>query len=104
MENSVKIGLFGFGCVGQGLYDVLSNSRGFRTEIKKIVVKDRNKKRRLPAEMFAFDKQEILNDPEINLVVELIDNADDAFVIVSEALRNGKKCGKCQQKNDCRTF
>jgi homoserine dehydrogenase len=98
MENSVKIGLFGFGCVGQGLYDVLSNSRGFKTEIKKIVVKDRHKKRRLPAEMFAFDKEEILNDPEINLVVELIDNADDAFVIVSEALRKGKNVVSANKK------
>ena len=35
MQNRVKIGMFGYGCVGQGLHDVLLNSRGFRTDIKK---------------------------------------------------------------------
>ena len=47
MRKEVKIGMFGFGCVGQGLYDVLNNSKGFRAEIKRIVVKDKNKKRKL---------------------------------------------------------
>jgi homoserine dehydrogenase len=41
----LKIGLFGFGCVGGGLYEVLHQTPGFRTEIVKICVKDRKKKR-----------------------------------------------------------
>jgi len=97
-KEKIKIGVFGFGCVGQGLYDVLNNSRGFRSEIKKIVVKNRNKKRKLPMHFFAYDKAEILNDPEINLVVELIDNADDAFEIVSTALSNGKNVVTANKK------
>lgn len=97
-KEKVKIGLFGFGCVGQGLYDVLNNSRGFRSEIKKIVVKNPGKKRKLPIHYFAYDKNEILNDPEINLVVELIDNADDAFEIVKSALSNGKNVVTANKK------
>ncbi|HRE74897.1 MAG TPA: homoserine dehydrogenase [Flavobacteriales bacterium] len=104
MEHQVKIGLFGFGCVGQGLYDVLSQSRGFRTTIKRIVVKDPSKKRSLPASMFAYDKNEILNDPEINLVVELIDNAKDAYEIVSTALRNGKNVVSANKKMIAENF
>ncbi|MBX7094650.1 MAG: homoserine dehydrogenase [Flavobacteriales bacterium] len=104
MENQVKIGLFGFGCVGQGLYDVLSQSRGFKTQIKKIVVKDKNKKRSLPEHLFSFDKNEILNDPEINLVVELIDNAADAFEIVSTALRKGKNVVSANKKMIAENF
>lgn len=86
----LRIGLFGYGCVGQGLHDVLNSSKGFKADIVKICVKDRNKKRRIPMENFTFDKNEILNDPSINLIVELIDDADEAFSIVSAAMKNGK--------------
>lgn len=98
MRKEVKIGMFGFGCVGQGLYDVLSNSKGFRAEIKRIVVKDKNKKRSLPESLFSFEKNDVLNDPEINLVVELIDNADDAYEIVKSALLKGKNVVTANKK------
>lgn len=98
MRKEVKIGMFGFGCVGQGLYDVLTNSKGFRAEIKRFVVKDKNKKRKLPAHLFSFDKNDILNDPEINLVVELIDNADDAYEIVKSALLKKKNVVTANKK------
>ena len=39
---------------------------------------------------FTFDKNDILNDPSINLVVELIDDADEAFNIVTTAMKSGK--------------
>jgi homoserine dehydrogenase len=39
---------------------------------------------------FTYDKDEILNDPSINLVVELIDDADEAFNIVTKAMKSGK--------------
>ncbi len=90
MSNKLKIGLFGFGCVGQGLYHVLNNSTGFKADIKKVVVKNKFKDRALGPELISYDKWDILNDPEIDIVVELIDNAEDAFYIVSEALKRGK--------------
>lgn len=86
----LRIGLFGFGCVGQGLWDVLHRTPGLRAEIARICVKDRSKERSLPASAFTFDKNDILNDPSINVVVELINDADAAFDIVSTSLRNGK--------------
>jgi homoserine dehydrogenase len=89
-REKLKIGLFGYGCVGQGLHDVLNSSKGFKADIVKICVKDRTKKRRIPMTNFTFDKNDILNDPSINLVVELIDDADEAFSIVSTAMKSGK--------------
>jgi homoserine dehydrogenase len=89
-QEKLRIGLFGYGCVGQGLHDVLNSSKGFKADIVKICVKDPSKKRRIPMSNFTFDKNEILNDSSINLVVELIDDADEAFNIVTAAMRGGK--------------
>ncbi|HEX2976673.1 MAG TPA: homoserine dehydrogenase [Bacteroidales bacterium] len=89
-REKLRIGMFGYGCVGQGLHDVLNSSKGFKADIIKICVKDRNKKRRIPMENFTFDKEDILNDPSINLVVELIDDADEAYTIVTTAMKSGK--------------
>lgn len=89
-RNKLRIGLFGYGCVGQGLHDVLNSSKGFKADIVRICVKDKTKARRIPMENFTFDKDEILDDPSINLIVELIDDADEAFSIVSKAMQSGK--------------
>lgn len=90
MKKNLKLGVFGFGCVGQGLYHVLNETRGLKAEIKKIVVKNPSKVRPIPAEYFSYDKSAILNDPEIDVVVELIDDADAAFEIVQESLKRRK--------------
>ncbi|MBL7910311.1 MAG: homoserine dehydrogenase [Bacteroidia bacterium] len=90
MAKKLKIGLFGFGCVGQGLYYVLNNSTGFKADIVKIAVKDKTKERSVSKNLITFDKYEILNNPEIDVIVELIDDAEEAFNIVSEALKKGK--------------
>jgi homoserine dehydrogenase len=89
-HKHLTLGVFGFGCVGQGLYHVLNETQGIKAEIKKICVKNKNKSRPLPQELFTFDRDEILNDPTIDVVVELIDDADAAFNIVKAALQKGK--------------
>src|SRR5512133_650223 len=89
-QEKLRIGLFGYGCVGQRLQDVLNSSKGFKADIIRICVKDRNKKRRIPMTNFTYDKNDILNDPSINLVVELIDDAEEEFNIVTTAMRSGK--------------
>lgn len=90
MKKTLKLGVFGFGCVGQGLYHVLNETKGLKAEIKKIVVKSPNKARPIPQEIFSYDKATILNDPEIDVVVELIDDADAAFEILKESLKRRK--------------
>jgi len=90
MSPKLKIGLFGFGCVGSGLYTVLNQSNLLNATIEKIVVKDPTKKRSLPADQFGYDPLSILEDPTINLVVELIDDAEAAYKIVTTAIKKGK--------------
>lgn len=90
MSKTLNLGLFGFGCVGQGLYHVLHETHGLKARIKKICVKHPDKARTLPSEFFTFSKEEILADPDIDVIVELIDDADAAFEIVREALKRGK--------------
>lgn len=89
-RKKLNIGLFGFGCVGYGLYEVIQKTPGLKASIKNICVKNIGKERPIPAENFTFEKNDILLDPEINIVVELIDDADAAFEIVQKALQNGK--------------
>jgi homoserine dehydrogenase len=90
MSTTLNIGLFGFGCVGQGLYHVLNNSTGFRADIVKVCVKNREKSRTIDASKITYDKTEILNNEQINVVVELIDDATEAYNIVKVALSKGK--------------
>ena len=86
-----KIGLFGFGVVGQGFYHILSQKNGTAPgHIARICVRDRHKTRSLPAHHFTFDPADILDDPEITHVIELTDRPDDAFQIVKTALQRGK--------------
>jgi homoserine dehydrogenase len=77
-RKKLNIGLFGFGCVGYGLYQVLEKTPTLNASIKKICVKDKNKPRPIAADHFTFDKNKILADDDINVVVELIDDADSA--------------------------
>lgn len=90
MRKKLTIGLVGFGVVGSGLYQVLNQSHLMDARIKRIVVKNKDKKRSLDASYFSYDIKEILSDHEINVVVELIDDAKAAFEIVTKAIANGK--------------
>lgn len=101
MKKTLKIGLFGFGCVGKGLYDILQNNTentGFEAQILKICVKDQTKKRAIDADYFTFDKNEILENKDINLVVELISDAEEAYQIVKKALLSGKNVVTANKK------
>ena len=94
----MKIGLFGFGCVGQGLWKVLHETRGVKAEIGRICIKNPEKPRPLPAHFFTTNPDDILNDPDIDIVVELIDDAEAAFKLVSAALERGKSVVTANKK------
>jgi len=97
-RKNLNIGLFGFGCVGLGLYEVLQKTPGLKSDIKRICVKDKDKKRAVGKDLITFDKNDILEDDNINVVVELIDDADAAFEIVSAALKKGKAVVSANKK------
>jgi len=98
MKRNIKLGIFGFGCVGQGLYNVLHQTKGISAEIKKICIKHPEKKRPIDPGFFTVNREEIINDPEIDVVVELIDEVDAAFEIVSAALKNRKAVVSANKK------
>nr|WP_288812349.1 homoserine dehydrogenase [uncultured Sphingobacterium sp.] len=97
MSNKLTIGMFGFGVVGQGLYDIIK-TKNLNLEIKKFVIKNADKKRSLPADLFSTNPEAILGDPEINTVVELIDDAEAAYKLTVRALRSGKNVVSANKK------
>ena len=84
--KKLNIGLFGFGTVGRGLYDVLKRIGSKNVEIKRVCVRDLTKDRGVDVE-FTDKADDIFNDPTINFIVELIDDADAAYDIVKRALK-----------------
>lgn len=97
-RKDIKIGLFGFGCVGYGLYEVLQKTPALRASIKHICVKNPDKSRPIDASHFIYDKDIILQDPEVNVIVELIDDAEAAYDIVRSALIQGKAVVSANKK------
>jgi homoserine dehydrogenase len=97
-HKQLTIGLFGFGVVGEGLYKVLQQTASLKATIKKVCIKNPEKKRNAPPELFTTDKNLLLNDPDINVIVEVIDDANAAFDIVRTALRNHKAVVSASKK------
>lgn len=89
--SNIKIGLFGFGVVGQGVYEVIRKSRNAHAEIVKICVSNLSKQRQIAVDpsLLTDRADDILQNDEINLVVEVINNADAAYHIVKTALEKG---------------
>ena len=89
--SKIKIGLFGFGVVGQGIYQVVQKSKNAHAEIVKICVRDPEKPRKIEVDksLFTTSVDEILDNRDINLIVEVIDQANAAYSIVKRALLRG---------------
>lgn len=96
-RKPINIAILGFGTVGSGVYNMLienassiTNKAGTTFVVKKVVVKDPRKKRNAPAELFTTDPWEVVNDPNIQVIIELIGGTDPAAKIVEAALKSGK--------------
>ncbi len=89
--NTINIGLFGFGTVGQGIYKVIGRAANAHAEIKRICVRNLSKPRtvEVPAGLLTDNENDILDDPSINLIVEVVDNAEASYRIVTSALKRG---------------
>jgi homoserine dehydrogenase len=85
-----KIGLFGYGVVAKGFYTALAQNPHLNVEITKICIKNGGKNRDLDNALFTTNASEILDDPEIDIIVELIDDSAAAKEIISHALETGK--------------
>ncbi len=97
--DNLKIGLLGLGTVGRGVYRIITgNSENIRRkigagiEIKKILVRDPSKDRGLDIDpaVFTANAGDIINDPEIKIVVEVMGGLEPTLDYVTGALKNGK--------------
>ena len=91
MKNKIKIGLIGLGTVGSGVYKTLQNFDNI--EIVKIAVHNKKKKRNiedLDENIITDNAYEVVNDPDIQIVAELIGGTEPAFDLIKTAIKNGK--------------
>lgn len=97
--DKIKIGLIGFGTVGTGVVRVLRENAsiirdklGCEVELKKIADKDIERKREVDVsrDILTTDAADVINDPEISIVVELIGGIDAAKDIILKSLEKGK--------------
>lgn len=95
---SKAIGLFGFGEVAKGFYQTLQSNNHLDAYIKCICIKNEEKVRTLDQSLFTSNAADILNDPAIDIVIELINDAEAAYSIVKTALTNGKSVISANKK------
>jgi len=97
--KKINVGLIGFGNVGSGVVKILREKKSFLSEkigvqinIKKICDKDLITKRDISVDksLLTKDVRDIINDPQIDVVVELIGGIHPAKEFTSEALKKGK--------------
>lgn len=87
-KKQINIGLFGFGTVGKGLYDVLKKIQLENVSIVKVCVRNVAKHSAEAQELeFTSNADDIFSDTRINFIVELIDDAEAAYGIVKRALQ-----------------
>ncbi|MDD5246778.1 MAG: homoserine dehydrogenase [Candidatus Omnitrophica bacterium] len=97
--KKMNIGLIGFGNVGSGVVKILREKKNFLAEkigveinIKKICDKDILSKRNVSIDkgLLTSKASEIIDDPQIDIVVELIGGINPAKEFISGALKSGK--------------
>lgn len=95
----INLGLFGFGNIGSGLVKILKERQawlrekiGVKIVLKKICDKNISSKRIVAVgrNLLTTNPRDILNDPQIDTVVELIGGVHPAKEYISEALKRGK--------------
>ncbi len=94
-----KIGFLGMGTVAQGVWRHLSENREFMTgklgaeyELAKVCVRDASKRREVPIDksLITQNPLEVVANPEIDIVCELMGGVEFAYKCVKTALENGK--------------
>ena len=96
----IKVGLIGFGTVGAGMVEALSTNRrliedrvGAGIVLKRIADLDIDSDRgvKVDPEVLTTDAMEVVNDPEIDIIVELMGGCDQAMEYIVAAMERGKQ-------------
>ena len=91
MNKRIKIGIIGLGTVGSGVFKTLRNFGNI--EIVKIAVKNLAKPRNIEGldnSLLTNNPYEIVENPDIDIVVELIGGVEPAYDLIKRAIENGK--------------
>lgn len=97
--EEISIGLLGLGTVGSGVVKIIENHQdklihqvGCPVKVKKILVKDLNKERAVQVEQarLTTNPDEVLNDPEIDVIIEVMGGIDETKKYLKQALLNRK--------------
>ena len=95
--DKLRIGIIGFGTVGKGVYQILKGEKEThpilkQIEIVGIVVKNISKKRdvKMDNNLLINDPNKLINDPTIDVIVEVMGGTDIAKNIILKSLKNGK--------------
>jgi homoserine dehydrogenase len=91
MDKKIKIGLIGLGTVGSGVFKTLRNFDN--VEVVKVAVKNITKPRNiegLDSSILTDNPYDIVNNPEIDIVAELIGGLEPACDLIKCAIKNGK--------------
>ena len=97
--GEINVGLMGLGVVGTGVAAhllgknaVLSDLTGRSVNLKKVLVRDASRSRdvELPAGVMTTNAEDILSDPDIHIVVEVMGGTDPAENYLKQALASGK--------------
>ncbi|WEG10830.1 homoserine dehydrogenase [Pullulanibacillus sp. KACC 23026] len=97
MKEIVKVGLLGLGTVGGGVYKIIRNHQeelchriGSGIEIKKILIKNEDKKREVDSRLLTKNSDDVLADPDIDIVIEVMGGIEESKRYILEALRQKK--------------
>nr|WP_304216203.1 homoserine dehydrogenase [Fredinandcohnia onubensis] len=99
MMKKISVGLLGLGTVGSGVVTILKNHQdklmhqvGCPIEVKKVLVKDLHKHRTVDIEpsLLTTNANEVIEDPEIDVVIEVMGGVDDTRQLILQSLRNKK--------------
>lgn len=85
-----NIGLFGYGTVAQGFLHALKANPQLHARVKRICIKNQEKPRDAEGIPFTTRMEDILEDPEIDIVIELTDDAVAAYSLAKRALSSGR--------------
>jgi len=98
-KRIIRIGLLGFGVVGQGVWKNIEKNRqalefrlGAQLDITEVVVKNASKPREVavPAECYSTDPTRVVDNPEIDIVCEMMGGTGEALELTRRALKQGK--------------